>query len=160
MNSFTIIPYRLYRLIIPNNDIRIFLSIRQPYDELIPELVKRGISKEWLNDYVRSVSCCYGANGHTTLFPDIDTIVIKLNFTIRTVSDEAILVHELNHVAKRICDNYESEQGNELNNREEAEAYLQEYLFEDAMTLIQPCIEYVKRPRNMKWFHEITQELK
>ena len=82
-----------------------------------------------------------------------------MNYFDNRITRIAILEHEINHCSRRICDLYELNQDATLKNKEEAECYISEYIFEDIMSMMQPEIDYQKSPRNMNWFYEITQEI-
>lgn len=48
----------------------------------------------------------------------------------------------------------------ELDDEEEAECYLSEYIFEEIMLMLKTDINYKREYRNMNWLYEITHKLK
>jgi hypothetical protein len=156
MESIIVIPKKLYKLIVPGHNVTVILSIEQSYKELVPYLSENGLCDTQIRGYVETASQGFKANARTTAFIQEGVIVIKMNYFDNSISRIAILVHEIIHCSKRICDIYEMQQNASLGNREEAECYLSEYIFEDVMSLLRPSIDYEKDSRNMGWFYEIT----
>jgi len=140
------------------DEIKLFVSLGQSYDELNRSIIQGGVSPV---DAKEAVTMGKRVNvlGRTTSMPVDKIIVVKLNYFDNNIRSIAILSHELNHAARRILDIYEAESNRNLSNREEAECYLSEHLFESAMIELKPDIDYTEQKRNFDWLEEITHSL-
>lgn len=140
------------------DDVNLFVSLGQSYDELNRSLIHSGISPIDANEAINN-GRKLNVLGRTTSIPSDKIIVVKLNYFDNNIRSIAILSHELNHASRRILDIYETESNRNLSNREEAECYLSEYLFESAMIELKPDIDYTEQKRNFNWLEEITHSL-
>lgn len=83
-----------------------------------------------------------------------------MNYFDNNIRRIVILGHEIQHATKKILYMYEASKERELEDKEEAECYLTEYIKEEIMYILRPEIDYEKPERDMLWLHEITHTLK
>lgn len=124
---------------------KLFLSLNKSPKQISDFLLEQNIPIMEVIDYITDKTP--NVNGKTTLFKDSGVILVRMdsfNSSIRSVS---ILVHELKHVADKIIGD---------SKREEAEAYLLEYLFEEVMKILQPQIDYTDEVRDMNWYEKMV----
>ncbi len=160
MNSEIIIPDHLYKINIYKFNTPVYISISQSYDTIYDFLLTKNLTEKEISEYIRNIKKGKEVNGVTSLFIDYNLILIKLNYFDNAIRNISILMHEIIHASKRILYLYESRNERELENKEEAECYLAEYIFEEIMILIKPQIEYIQQQRNLNWFYEITHTFK
>lgn len=149
-----------YELKLPQFPTKLYISLEQSYDTLKELLINNKIPASEVEDYIN-----YGDKGkhiqaRTTLFIDTDIVLIKMNYFDYNIRSITILVHEIIHASKKILYMYEASKERDLDNKEEAECYLTEYIFEELMYVLKPTIDYTKKYRNMSWLYEITHTLK
>lgn len=151
---------KLYKVNLPEFKTQLYISLEQSYDDVKEFLIHLGIPYLEVSKYID-----YGLKGshikaRTTLFKDNNIVLIKMHYFDNNIRSIVILIHEIVHAAKRILDMYELSQNRELENREEAECYLTEYIFEEMICYSKPYINYNKEYRNKEWLYEITHKLK
>lgn len=150
----------LYKIDVPFKGIRLFISFEQTFDQIKNLLLSQGVPMNEVRDYVDYGKKGLHIQGRTTVFIDQQLVLIKINYFDHNIRSIVILVHEILHAAKKILYLYESSQEKELLDKEEAECYLMEYIFEELMKTLKPTIRYEDEYRNMEWLNKITHETK
>lgn len=159
MEVLEIIPKHLYK--IPTTfATKLFISFEQTYDSIFNFLLKEGVNKYDLDKYIIEGDKDKHIQGRTTLFVEDDVVLIKMDYFDNSIRSISILQHEIIHAAKKILYSYENYNQRYVKDREEAECYLSEYIFEQIMSHMKTIINYTEQYRNMDWFYEITHSLK
>jgi virulence-associated protein VapD len=144
---------------VPGFDVKLWFSFEEPYSDVERFLLRLGVNTKQAHEYV-----AYGdknrVSARTTYFPDNDLILVKMNYFDNNIRSISILMHEIVHAATRIAEQYEIRKDRELAEKEEAIAYIAEYIFEELMILLRPTIDYRSKRRDLDWFIEITHKLK
>jgi hypothetical protein len=160
MKHEEIVKDKLFKISLPDFTSSLFFSFEQSYDFLKKFLIEQGLdpfeAKEYVNEGIKDKH----VQGRTTLFINNHIVLIKMNYFDYSIRYISILVHEIIHAAKKILFVYESIYEDQLAEREEAECYLSDYIFEEIMTILKPTIDYNRTYRNMEWLHEVTHKLK
>lgn len=149
-----------YEIQLPDFKTKLYISLEQSYDDIKEILIKNKITTTEADDYVNYGNKSKHINARTTLFIENDIVLIKMNYFDYNIRSISILLHEIIHASKKILYMYESSKERELEEKEESECYLTEYIFEEFMCFLKPLINYNKQYRDMSWLYEITHKFK
>lgn len=126
-------------------EFELFFSLNASKKEVADFLLSRDIKLLDVVEYVNNK--VPNENGRTTFFKKIGLIFIKLDYFNNNIRYISILTHEILHAVKRIINNPE---------KEEAEAYLLDYIFEEIMMVLKPNIDYTPEYRDLDWLDKMT----
>lgn len=87
-------------------------------------------------------------NGKTTLFKDVELILVRMDYFNHSIRYISILAHEIVHVAYKIIGDCK---------KEEAIAYMFDYIFEEILKILRPEIDYTNQSRDLDWFKKMTK---
>lgn len=155
-----LIKSHFYEVQLPDFRTKLYISLEQSYDIIKEILIEKEITTAEVNDYINYGDKGRHINARTTLFIENDIVLIKMNYFDNSIRSISILIHEIIHAVKKILYMYEASKERDLDNKEEAECYLTEYIFEELMYVFKPTIDYTKTYRNMNWLYQITHQLK
>lgn len=154
---------------IPYHKPWVCFSLQQSFEEIWEEVSVLGLTEKEFFEYKTFRQKGLHIDARTKLFMPGEEIkhdpivLVKMNFYDESLHMNAVLLHECGHAAKRLLDAYESEHEDRLENREEAECYTLEFIFEQIMMRLRPKIDYTKigyqEQKDLDWFKQITTTL-
>lgn len=127
-------------------DYEVLFSLNKTKKEIAYFLLSQNIPMLDVVDYINTK--VENENGRTTLFIKNNLILVRLDYFNNSIRYISILAHEIIHVVKRIINDCE---------KEEAEAYLFDYIFEEIMKILKPSIDYTDEYRDLEWLNKMIQ---
>ncbi len=125
---------------------KFYLALNKSAKEVSDFLFEQEIPLMEIVEYITDKTP--NVNGKTTLFKKNNLILVKMDYFNNSIRYISILVHELKHVSDKVIGDCK---------REESEAYLLEYIFEEIMKKLKPDIDYTDEPRDMEWLEKMIK---